>query len=597
MTCKIMRLGEWQRLGMFMAPLNVSNAPSNLVATALSSTSIELTWTSAPGVYAGYVIERSPNGTVWTEIARIAEPAMVLYINSDLDANTLYYYRVATYTGIIVGDYSNIANATTEVFTALNQYALDRCTDVDNTDLDAHTMNIGTGWTEHNGVWDIISNAIRQSTSTAGGYIATTDIGTPNCIVTGLLQTVNGSGQHDGEIVVRYTDLNNWISVQIATGAPTQFRILKLEAGVGTILQAKTYPMQYQKAIKVKVECNGNTITAWADGGYKVTGTTAFNNTATRFGFREGRGTYGPWFMDQFEAIALPTYPITYQGAVIEAIGEDYQEPEVLIDHSPQILAGDTVFKMWFTKGLEPADICYAESLDGSTWTQYGSNPVIVDHQHHCVFKEGNNYHCYATSVPTRNQVDYYTSADGISWVLDTANVIAQGGVGTWDATDFGNILVWKEGANDWRMLYEAKGLTPLNYWQMGYATSPDGTTWTKYGSNPVLVAGGANLFKVNGVYYLWAHRASSGLLPTYIMRFKSSNLTTWEEWPNAIIIPRSGADEGEDTYTGQVADVNIVEKDGTAYIYYMTTVDGDPTIGQFKIKLGTADANIIAGF
>jgi uncharacterized repeat protein (TIGR01451 family) len=43
--------------------------------------------------------------------------------------------------------------------------------------------------------------------------------------------------------------------------------------------------------------------------------------------------------------------------------------------------------------------------------------------------------------------------------------------------------MVWKEGPNDYRMIYTGSGVGGL---QVGYATSSDGISWTKYAGNPV---------------------------------------------------------------------------------------------------------------
>ena len=41
----------------------VPNAPTGLVATAVSSSQIDLTWTDNAGNETGFIVERSPNGT------------------------------------------------------------------------------------------------------------------------------------------------------------------------------------------------------------------------------------------------------------------------------------------------------------------------------------------------------------------------------------------------------------------------------------------------------------------------------------------------------------------------------------------------------
>jgi hypothetical protein len=88
-------------------------APSNLLATAISSSQINLAWSDNSVNETGFKIERSPNGsTSWMPIATVGAN-LTSYSNTGLSTNTTYYYQVrATNAG---GDsaYSNVASATT----------------------------------------------------------------------------------------------------------------------------------------------------------------------------------------------------------------------------------------------------------------------------------------------------------------------------------------------------------------------------------------------------------------------------------------------------------------------------------------------------
>jgi subtilisin family serine protease len=91
---------------------NPPSAPTELSATASSSTGIDLSWSQVTGA-AGYKVERSADGTGgWSQIATTTQN-VTTYQDTGLDASTTYYYRVvATNTG---GDSppSNVASATT----------------------------------------------------------------------------------------------------------------------------------------------------------------------------------------------------------------------------------------------------------------------------------------------------------------------------------------------------------------------------------------------------------------------------------------------------------------------------------------------------
>ncbi len=91
-------------------------APSNLAATAASSSQISLTWTAATetgGTISGYLVERC-QGTGCSTFTQIATATGTSYNDTGLTASTTYSYRVrATDAASNVSGYSNIASATT----------------------------------------------------------------------------------------------------------------------------------------------------------------------------------------------------------------------------------------------------------------------------------------------------------------------------------------------------------------------------------------------------------------------------------------------------------------------------------------------------
>ncbi len=67
-------------------------APIAPTSASLTSTSIRVSWTNSVG-NAGYQLDRSENGTNFTQIATPATNA-ITFVDSDVQPNTLYYYRV-----------------------------------------------------------------------------------------------------------------------------------------------------------------------------------------------------------------------------------------------------------------------------------------------------------------------------------------------------------------------------------------------------------------------------------------------------------------------------------------------------------------------
>ena len=86
--------------------------PQNLVAVAISTTQINLTWNSVSGATT-YQLERSPNGNDnWTKIADLPANA-TSYANTGLTPNTRYFYRVRAVNAVGQSAYSNVADETT----------------------------------------------------------------------------------------------------------------------------------------------------------------------------------------------------------------------------------------------------------------------------------------------------------------------------------------------------------------------------------------------------------------------------------------------------------------------------------------------------
>lgn len=88
------------------------NAPTGLTATATSSSRITLRWTDTAPNETGFKIERSTNGTTFTQIATVAANA-VSATNTGLSSNRTYWYRVRAYNAAGNSGYSNTASART----------------------------------------------------------------------------------------------------------------------------------------------------------------------------------------------------------------------------------------------------------------------------------------------------------------------------------------------------------------------------------------------------------------------------------------------------------------------------------------------------
>ena len=94
-------------------PTPTPTTPGNLVATAVSISQINLTWTDNSTNESGFRVDRALLSTgPWTQVGDLIANTTSLG-NASLSANTLYYYRVYAYNSSGNSAYSNIASATT----------------------------------------------------------------------------------------------------------------------------------------------------------------------------------------------------------------------------------------------------------------------------------------------------------------------------------------------------------------------------------------------------------------------------------------------------------------------------------------------------
>jgi hypothetical protein len=84
-------------------------APTNLAATALTPTSIKLTWSPVTGT-ASYLVQRSLNGKTWTNLTRVSR-ATTTFTDQGVSPNTSYSYRI--YAVALDGTLSEVSNPVT----------------------------------------------------------------------------------------------------------------------------------------------------------------------------------------------------------------------------------------------------------------------------------------------------------------------------------------------------------------------------------------------------------------------------------------------------------------------------------------------------
>jgi len=101
-------------------PTAPPNAPTGLAvgASAGSPTnSLVLAWVDTATTETGYGVERSPNGSSFSQVAQLGAGA-TSYADSGLTSGTTYYYRVYAFNGGGASGYSNVASGQTQAAAA-----------------------------------------------------------------------------------------------------------------------------------------------------------------------------------------------------------------------------------------------------------------------------------------------------------------------------------------------------------------------------------------------------------------------------------------------------------------------------------------------
>lgn len=266
-------------------------------------------------------------------------------------------------------------------------------------------------------------------------------------------------------------------------------------------------------------------------------------------------------------------------------------------------------YRMWFEAVKDDASatttVAYATSTDGTSWTKYGSNPIMSpagwendEVSPNTVFYDADDrlwkmwYHGGVVAGVGTRKIGYATSPDGLTWTKSGSNpILSNGGGGTWDANGVVEPMVVKFGPTDYRMWYRAFNASNLQ--QIGHATSTDGITWTKSGSNPIFAAGASgqwddgqlNGFTVlyhQGIFHAWYVADDGSASNSGIGYAWSLNGTSWTRGPfNPVITNLGGANIYSPT------DILSVYLDGTrARILY-----GDYDLGASPVKRGVAES------
>ncbi len=171
------------------------------------------------------------------------------------------------------------------------------------------------------------------------------------------------------------------------------------------------------------------------------------------------------------------------------------------------LLKEDGRFRMWFSWRPKKS-LALVESADGERWSEpqvvFGPSPSNgweADVNRPAVLKREDGYHLWFTGQSGgRSQIGYATSADGKSWTRITRQPVLSPQASWEKVAVMCPHVMWDSGLRLFRMWYSAGEQNEPD--AIGYATSPDGISWTRSAANPIFRPGPTNSwdqYKVTG--------------------------------------------------------------------------------------------------
>lgn len=191
--------------------------------------------------------------------------------------------------GILFGDVQS------QVSSGPTTYLQDSFTDTNGTNLNAHIMDVGPGWTIDAGTFDIQSNQGRVTS--AGVSVASADAS--HADVTATVKTTVAGVSDSPSLLIRETDSNNhWIAAIITTSS---FDLYEVNGGSFTQRATTLFVATLNQQYTIRAICSGASISCTLDGANNISyGSATFNQTATRFGIRSNDGAGTNFLWDDF---------------------------------------------------------------------------------------------------------------------------------------------------------------------------------------------------------------------------------------------------------------------------------------------------------
>ncbi|MEO8552926.1 MAG: hypothetical protein ABI678_23280 [Kofleriaceae bacterium] len=214
---------------------------------------------------------------------------------------------------------------------------------------------------------------------------------------------------------------------------------------------------------------------------------------------------------------------------------------------------GPSDYRMWYEAVDDSiyTTVGYATSIDGITWTKQGvvKSPSATwegnEVSPNSIVFEGSTlrlyYHAGGSQLVNR-RIGTATSTDGMVWTRAANPVLDLGASGTFDDNQVAEPRVVKVGAT-YRMYYTGRSATD-NKTSLGYATSDDGTSFTKQGqlmdANRWGNFWGGAFIVDRGGWNLWRGVTPDNGGTSYLVYASSDDGLAWTDAPNNPVLAQN---------------------------------------------------------
>lgn len=242
----------------------------------------------------------------------------------------------------------------------------------------------------------------------------------------------------------------------------------------------------------------------------------------------------------------------------------------------------------------EPSNPLFVKGAAGKWDDLIVYRPYLAKNVDGTAYRDGTNqYYMYyiASGTPAgldNDRTGLALSTDLQTWTRYDANnpVLGFGGGGAFDQWDaqMGSVI---QDAGTFHLWYGGNNNAALDFVRLGYASSADGKTWTKYGSNPILSQGPADdsqdlyqpIVIKDGVTWKMWYCGHNGANKYRLMYATAANPEgPWTRYSNNFVF-----DPGYDVFPADVVRI------GNTYVLYFYNIDATP----YTIRMATSSDGI----